>query len=171
MSSPLVMPERRLMLPSGVRATVVPPPAADLHRAVFSEEDECRTSAWESLGDLDDIEFAFKDVLVLKHVRSMLSENLHAPAETQREDRWQGAVGLVLKVGPTAFQDDSENKIFFHGWSVKRGDWVWYRNSDGWDQDIQELYGHHRFAACRILQDAHIRGRLKYPGRVMTSGI
>jgi hypothetical protein len=45
-----------------------------------------------------------------------------------------------------------------------------YRISDGWDRAVQELYGHHHFAECRLIQDAHIRARVKYPGRFVSAG-
>lgn len=156
----LEMPQPALVTPRGVHA--VP------QRVEFSEENEEREKAWKALGDLDDVELFFNDVLVLKYIRENLSKNLKASAQTQREDQWQGSIGLVLKVGPTAFVDDEHTK--FRGVSVMRGDWVMFRVSDGWDRGIQELYGLHRFADCRIIQDAHIRARVKYPGRFMSLG-
>jgi hypothetical protein len=157
MNTSFLMPERALVTPSGVR------PAE--HRMTFSEENEAKEQAYRLLGDLDDIELFFNDVLILKYIRTQLSENLTASAETQKEDKWQSSIGLVLKVGPTAFVDDEHTK--FHGATVARGDWVMFRDSDGWNRGIQELYGFHRFAHCRVLQDAHIRARVKYPGRFM----
>lgn len=155
-----LMPEKPgLVTPTGARVS-------DRDRPViFSEEQEAKDAAWHALGDLDDIELFFNDVLILKYVRAQLSENLIASVETQKEDKWQGSIGLVLKVGPTAFVDDEHTK--FHGVKVERGDWVMFRDSDGWNRGIQELYGSHRFAHCRILQDAHIRARIKYPARLM----
>jgi hypothetical protein len=129
----------------------------------FSEEDDCRQDIMRRLGDLDDIELFFNDVLVAKYIREMASENIIASAVTQLEDNWQGVVGLVLKVGPRAYVDDGTNK--FYGLSVRPGDWVLYRNSDGWDKDIQ-CVGEYTAVRCRIIQDAHIRGRVKYPGRL-----
>lgn len=132
---------------------------------VFSEEEDTKQEVWDTLGDLDDIEIAFNDVLIIKYIRTELSKHLVVAAETQREDNWQGSIGLVLKVGPRAFKDDENNK--FYGFSVARGDWVMFRNSDGWDRSIQELYGLHKYATCRLVQDAHIRAKVKYPGRFM----
>ena len=129
----------------------------------FSTEDEWRTDIIRRLGDLEDIELLFNDVLVAKYIREMVSTNIRASAETQREDNWQGVVGLVLKLGPRAFVDDDNTK--FHGVMMKPGDWVLYRNSDGWDKDIQ-MVGEYFAVKCRIIQDAHIRGRVKYPGRL-----
>ena len=137
-------------------------------RPVFSEEEEAKQLAYDVLGDLEDIELFFNDVLVVKYIRTQLSENIIASADTQREDRFQNGIGLVLKVGPTAFQDDEQTK--FHGKSVKRGDWVMYRISDGWDRAVQRIDSLHKFADCRLIQDAHIRARVKYPGRFSVAG-
>ena len=165
MSEALTIEPAQIIGLDGTPLRTLPP-----HKVVFSEESEAKEMAWAALGELDDIEFAFNDVLVLKYIRADISPNLKASAETQRKDRWQGSIGLVLKVGPRAFVDDPANNVYFHGFSVKRGDWVMYRSSDGWDRGLQELYGFHRFADCRIIQDAHIRARIKYPGRFMALG-
>ncbi len=138
-------------------------PLASPKGPTFSTEDDWRTDIMKRLGDLDDIELLFNDVLVAKYIREMASTSIIASHETQREDNWQGCVGLVLKLGPRAFVDDEATK--FHGSRVHRGDWVLYRNSDGWDKDIQ-MVGEYVAVKCRIIADAHIRGRVKYPSRL-----
>jgi hypothetical protein len=158
-----VAPKPGLVTPQGFKPVTVP-----LERVIFDEEEEAKQEAYEALGDLDDIEILFNEVLLVKHIRKKLSKRLLAHADTQLEDKWQGGVGLVLKVGPTAFVDDEHTK--FNNVTVKRGDWVSWRVSDGWARGVQELYGHHRFADCILVQDAHIRLRLKYPGRLMALG-
>lgn len=45
------------------------------------------------------------------------------------EDVWQGKVGLIVAMGPKAFEDDETTK--FHGLRYDVGDWVWFRASDG----------------------------------------
>ena len=154
----LVAPARGLVTPRGFKPAPVP------KKIAFSEEDDAKKMAFEALGDLDDIEILFNEVLLLKYIRTHVGSFIASP-ETQREDKWQGGVGLVLKVGPTAFVDDAHTK--FNGVKVERGDWVSWRVSDGWPRGVQELYGEHHFADCILVQDAHIRLRLKYPGRLM----
>jgi hypothetical protein len=157
MSDALVTPSMNLVGMDG-RAIVG-------QRKWFDAEDDVKEFIFEKLGDLDDIELFFNDVLVAKYIRSQIGAGLIAAAETQREDVWQGVIGLVLKTGPTAFVDDANNK--FHGLKVERGDWVLYRNSDGWDKDVAMLNERTQFVKCRVIQDAHIRGRVKYPGRLL----
>lgn len=130
----------------------------------FTEEQEDKDDIFKKLGDLSDIEFLFNEVLVAKYIRQEVAAGLLASAETQRADRWEGVIGLVLLVGPRAFVDDENTK--FHGQKVERGDWALYRNSDGWDKDIACLGSRTNFVQCRIIQDAHIRGRVRYPGRL-----
>ena len=130
----------------------------------FTEEQDVKDFIFGKLGDLTDIEFLFNEVLVAKYIREEVGAGLLAAPETQREDQWQGVVGLVLKVGPRAFVDDDSNK--FYGQKVEVGDWALYRNSDGWDKNIAYIDSRTNFVQCRIIQDAHIRGRVKYPGRL-----
>ena len=153
----LVLPEQKLFAPDGK-------PLGRAGAPPFSDEQEVKNFIFEKMGDLEDIELFFNDVLVAKYIREKISETLIAAAETQREDQWQGVCGLVLKIGPRAFQDDEQNK--FYGVSVKKGDWVLYRNSDGWDKDIQ-MVGEYTAVKCRVIQDAHIRARVKFPGRLI----
>ena len=157
MSEPLAIPARQVLNLAGESIASRAP--------AFDEEDEHRKLIFRTLGHLEDIELLFNDVLVAKYIRRKISEHLEASAETQREDQWQGVVGLVLKLGPTAFKDDEHTK--FPKWPrpIERGDWVLYRNSDGWDKDIQ-MIGEYTAVKCRVIQDAHIRGRVKYPGRL-----
>jgi hypothetical protein len=134
---------------------------------LFDEELVFKDEILRRLGDLEDIELLFNDVLVAKYIRGKVSEHLEAAAETQREDQWQGVCGLVLKVGTTAFIDDEHTKFPVKKWArpIVKGDWVLYRSSDGWDKDIQ-MVGEYTAVKCRIIQDAHIRGRVKFPGRL-----
>ncbi len=132
----------------------------------FDDETAAKEEVFRLLGDLKDIEILFNDILVAKYIRRNVSKNLIASPETQREDQWQGVCGMVLKIGPTAFQDDEHNKFPEITRSIKRGDWVLYRSSDGWDKDIQTIDGSLMAVKCRWIQDAHIRGRVKFPGRL-----
>jgi len=151
------------------------PTIGSVRAPAFDEEEDTKRDIFARLGNIDSI-FLFNEVLVATYIRGNVSEHLVAPAEVQREDIWQGVVGLVLMVGPTAFQDDEATKFPWDAWikakiitergqpPIKRGDWVLYRSSDGWQKEIQ-LTGEYLTAKCRILQDAHIRGKVKYPGR------
>lgn len=153
----------------GMDGRIIPVTANEVP-VVFSEEDEAKREAFHRLGDLRDLELLFNDILVVKYIRLELSKNLKASHQTQKEDKYQNGIGLVLKMGPTAFQDDENNKFPDVCRTIKPGDWVMYRISDGWDRAVQELYGLHRFADCRMINDAHVRARVKYPARFASAG-
>lgn len=97
------------------------------------------------------------NVIVVKYIRNThgKSGKILAAPSTQREDQWQGKVGYVVKVGPSAFVDDKDLGIKFYGQSAKPGDWIMYRASDGsdWDyvSDISRVNIH-----CSILQDSQV---------------
>lgn len=130
----------------------------------FDDEHDVKDFLAENLGALDDIDVFYNWVLVAKYIREEVGKGIIAAAETQREDSWQGSVGLVLKKGPAAFKDEGPNK--FYGANPQPADWVLYRNSDGWDKNIAMLGQRTNFVQCRFIQDAHIIGRAKYPGRL-----
>jgi len=73
------------------------------------------------------------------------------------EDVWQGKVGLVIKKGPLAYQDDEVTK--FHGHEVNEGDWVWFRPSDGMACQVNGV-------PCRIFKEEGIIGRINHPDEV-----
>lgn len=65
------------------------------------------------------------------------------------EDKHQTKVGLVLKKGPTAFEDESGQ--WFSGVDIKLHDWVVFRPSDGWPISVNGV-------PCRMLSDTSIKG-------------
>jgi len=71
------------------------------------------------------------------------------------EDVFQGKVGLIVAVGPTAFVDDDDNK--FSGLQYSVGDWVWFRPQDG---ALCQLNGY----PCRIFTgEGLLIGRIPDP--------
>ncbi len=109
---------------------------------------------------LDDIEIPTQYVLLGKYVRpegAKTRGGIEIPLEALKDDRFQTKVGLVLKIGNTAFKDDDTVK--FHGWRPNLLDWVAYRPSDGMTMQI----GNHE---CRLVPDVHIKLRLKHPDAI-----
>lgn len=112
----------------------------------------------DTLGDISDIEVFNNDVLVAIYVRpSVTAGGIHLPDAYRDEDKAQGKVGLVVKMGPEAFRDDSGH--WFNGVSVNVGDWVWYRVSDGFPVSVGGT-------PCRVLKDTSVRGTTKQPDRI-----
>lgn len=121
------------------------------------------TSVLDRLGKTLDLYTCFPtDVIVAKFQRTHLGTSgklLAAPA-TSREDRWQGKVGLVIKLGNHAFHDDSDASFF--GFSLTVGNWAVYRNTDGFDFDIC-IPGTTDRIECRRLKDGEVFGKVQRP--------
>jgi co-chaperonin GroES (HSP10) len=114
---------------------------------------------------LDQVEVFHSQILVAKYIRTTVgtSGSLIAPTISKKEDMWQGKAGIVVKIGPGAFKDDSSVK--FYGTSVKIGDWVMYRNTDGWDFNVKPRVGSAAGMEipCRFLDDIDVKGRVPRP--------
>lgn len=69
------------------------------------------------------------------------------------EDIYQGKAGLIIKIGPLAFQDDET-----HTWPVKPtiGNWILFRVSDGWPFILGDQH-------CRIINERGVRMILNRP--------
>jgi len=76
---------------------------------------------------------------------------------TRNEDIWQSCVGLVIKSGPIAFQDDETNK--FGGVEAKPGDWVYFTPGEGRRTQVGEV-------DCRIIEDTQLLMKLSDPSIV-----
>ena len=112
----------------------------------------------DQIGDISDYELFHNRILVGVYQRpKKTAGGIHLPDQVTKEDHFQGKVGLVLKVGPGAFKDDALNK--FHGATVKPGDWVVFKTSDGWPAKING-------SLVRHLEDAHIVARVPAPDYV-----
>ena len=111
------------------------------------------------LGELKGFLFG-NHVMVAKWIRERASANILAPEQTRREDGWQGKIGLVVALGPSAFVDDANYS--FHGMNVSVGDWVWYSSNDGLDQDYVPP-GTLARVPLRTLRDVDIIGRVPRP--------
>jgi len=70
------------------------------------------------------------------------------------EDKYQGKVGLVLKLGPIAFQDDATHR--FGDIKPKVGDWVVFNVGDTFGMEV----GKRR---CRSVEDVDIHMIIERP--------
>lgn len=126
----------------------------------------------EAAGNLQDYEVFHNLVLVATYIpppkmmKGPNGENIefHEPDNAMSENRFQGKVGLVMKVGPTAFQDDSVAK--FGGVMIRPGDWVMYRPSDGHELFIRDRRKFNDGLSCRLIEDVFIRGRVTDPSLI-----
>lgn len=116
------------------------------------------------LGDITGFKLFGNRIMVVMYERTTVgySGALYAPPQTNLEDRYQGKVGLVVKMGPVAFVDDPASGIVFHGDAVKVGDWVSYSYSDGTNVDVCPP-GSADKVHCKILVEGEIIGIVPRP--------
>jgi co-chaperonin GroES (HSP10) len=118
-----------------------------------------RDVIWREVGPLDKIHPIHSQVLLALYIRpaTRTTGGIEIPETAVDEDRYQGRVGLVLKLGPRAFVD--EGGAAFHGFAAKPGDWVVYRPSDGMRFQIGKR-------DCRLIPDVGVKMILDEPDEV-----
>jgi co-chaperonin GroES (HSP10) len=117
-----------------------------------------KKSIRDELGDISDVEIFNNQVLCAIYVRpEKTASGIYVTQTTRDEDKIQGKVGLIIKMGPAAFVDDGQwfsgNLIFVED------EWVVFRPSDGWSVTVNGVL-------CRIIDDVNIRGRIQHPDQV-----
>ena len=109
---------------------------------------------YDEIGPLDEMELFNNQILVAIYVRPEKSAGGIIYTDKARdEDKWQGKVGLVVKMGPMAFVGDDG---WFQDVLVKLGDWVVFRHSDGWNLEVNGT-------PCKVLNDISIKGKIPHP--------
>jgi len=112
----------------------------------------------EQAGDLANVEVFNNQLLVAVYVRPQKTKSgIYLTDKTTDEDQYQSKVGLVLKKGPSAFNDATGE--WFNGVTINEGDWIVFRPSDGWSVTVNGQI-------CRMIDDVNVRGRIDHPDRV-----
>jgi co-chaperonin GroES (HSP10) len=112
----------------------------------------------DAVGDISGVVMAGPRVLVATYIEPEKTKGgIIRPDNTLAEGRFQGKVGLVLSMGPLAFKDDTIAK--FGGFSVKPGDWVVYRASDGFEMFFVDPNGREG-TPCRVVEDQNIIAKI-----------
>lgn len=119
-----------------------------------------RKELLDRVGNIDELEVFHNQVLVAVYqrpseIKTASGMVLHLPDSVRKEDDYQGKVGLVLKTGPLAFVGSDPD--VFAGQSVKQGDWIAFRVSDGWSLMLKNGI------LCRMLHDVDLRLRIPTP--------
>ena len=115
---------------------------------------------WKEIGSLDGIELFNNQVLLATYKRSEKTKSgLYLPDKHRDEDRFQSKVGLLLMLGPSAFEENEEGWFNNIPQPFKVNDWLVHRPSDGWSINIHGV-------DCRILVDTQIKMRVQYPDQV-----
>ena len=144
--------------------------------AILFEHDEdpadriCRLA-----GEIDDIEVFNDNVLVAVYERGDGKKEIKTaagviiPISSTDEDEHQSKVGLILKMGNSAFVDKKPIQTWFIEQDMSEGDWVWFRPYSGWRVTLvskDPKTGQKRELLCRVLKDTAIDGRADTPDRI-----
>lgn len=144
-------------------AVIIPRETIEKFSKIESIE-EYRDQVLNQIGDLSAIEVLLNRVLVAVYIENEYfwggqKRSIAKTTDRSAESIWQGKPALVLKVGPLAFQDDSQQS--FAGQSVKAGDWVTFKIGNSSQIEIRSI-------PCRIVQDVYIEAVYRDP-RIVTS--
>lgn len=125
---------------------------------IMAHEQDPKQKLIEDLGDLETVEIFNNQLLVAVYIRPTKTKSgIYLTEQSREEDKVQGKVGLVVKKGPSAFVDASNE--WFKGVSVNLHDWVILRPADGWSITVNNVL-------CRIVDDTAVRGKVDMPDRV-----
>lgn len=122
---------------------------------------------FDNAGDLTEIEVFNNQVLVGVYLRdgdgkkeAKTKGGLIVPNAVTNEDKYQSKTGVILNMGPNAFNDPSGNWFANEEFSV--GDWVVFRPSDGWSLTLVSYDGNggRRELLCRLVDDVAVRARV-----------
>lgn len=125
---------------------------------IMEHEVDPKKKLLDEIGDIGAMEVFNNQILVAVYIRPQKTRSgLYLSDKTTDEDRFQSKVGLLIKSGPKAFQD--ETGTWFEGERFALNDWLVFRPSDGWNITVNGIL-------CRILNDTQVRGRVDHPDRV-----
>jgi co-chaperonin GroES (HSP10) len=126
------------------------------HMPMLHEKDP-KLAILEELGDISNVELFHNQVLLATYLRPTKTKSgLILTDAHVDEDRYQSKVGLLVKMGPRAFEQDG---TWFDGLTFQEHDWLIFRPSDGWSITVNNVL-------CRIFDDVNIKGRVDNPDAV-----
>lgn len=122
----------------------------------------------DKIGDLSGYEIANNEVLLAIYMRpEKTAGGIILTDGNRKEDRYQGKVHLVLKIGSACrfLREDPDTHVVF-GLDIKLHDWVLMNPSHGWALDINtrsESTDVKDFVPCRMAYEDGIRARVPSP--------
>jgi len=122
---------------------------------VMKHEVDPKKKLLDELGDLSGFKLYNNQVLAAVCIRPETTKSgILLPGQTRDEDRYQSKVGLIVHMGPTAFQDPTGQ--WFKDVDVGLHDWIVFRPSDSWSITVNNVL-------CRVIDDDKIRGQVGHP--------
>jgi hypothetical protein len=120
----------------------------------FQHEVDPKQKLLDAVGDVSGAEVFHNQVLMAVYIAPEKTRGgIIRPQTNIDEDRYQGKLGLIIKLGPKALKSDAK-------WSWPDGvglySWVFFRISDTFAVTINGQ-------ACRMIDDVNIKGRIDHP--------
>lgn len=143
-------------------------------RSQLETDEQQKEAIFKGLGDLDQFEILDEDVLLALYAPSNVAAagrradgseyKILMTQNNTAEARYQAKIGLVVKVGPSAFKYH-QNGQPYEGTIPQKGDWVIFRIADGHeiflkDPDAPE------FVNCNRIHWSNIKMRVTNPRTV-----
>jgi co-chaperonin GroES (HSP10) len=123
----------------------------------MSHDEDPKQNLLDQLGDISQVELFHNQVLLAVYLRPEKTKSgLILTANHLDEDKYQSKVGLLVKRGPLAFEQDGD---WFTGMTFQDHEWLIFRPSDGWSITVNGVL-------CRIFDDISIKGRAPHPDSV-----
>jgi hypothetical protein len=108
----------------------------------------------KDLGDLSEVEIFNNQLLVAVYLRPEKTKSgFYLPDQNRAEDQFQSKVGLLVKMGPSAFEASG---AWFKDLKINLHDWLIVRPSDSWSLTVNGVL-------CRIVEDSLVKGRVPHP--------
>ena len=124
---------------------------------LMSHDLDPKEAILQEIGDLSSVELFHNQVLLAVYIRPEKTKSGLILTDNHRdEDRYQSKVGLLVKRGPMAFEQDGN---WFQGLTFEEHDWLVFRPSDGWSITVNGVL-------CRMFDDTAIRARIPHPDSV-----
>ncbi len=129
----------------------------------ISQGKDPKAAILKALGSaVNGVEVFGQQLLVATYIEpEKTAGGIYKPQGAVSESLWQGSIGLVVKKGPWAFEDDEKLGVDWKGMNVKVGDWVLFRYSASWEQHLNGV-------SVRFVDDRDIKAVVSSPD-LMTS--
>lgn len=129
----------------------------------YAHDTDPKQALLDKVGDLNEVDVFGSDVLVALYTPPEKTKSgLIISDNTRDEFRFQGKVGLIVKMGNTAYVDNDGNKFR----DINVGDWCVFRPSDGWPFQLNTMKSRiskDGIVDCRVVTDINIRCRVSHP--------
>jgi co-chaperonin GroES (HSP10) len=123
-----------------------------------------------ALGDISEVEIAQNEVLLAIYRRpEKTAGGIVLPHANLKEDKHQGKVGLVVKIGSACRFVRTGTDGVEYGIPIKLHDWVAVRTSDTWSLEMNSdpnVSDPNAFVWCRLVFDDQIRMKIPFPGMI-----